>query len=209
MNTSTRTTTSTTASTTASTALRLLIAVPLAAGAIALGGGVAQAETPGVEPGPGPVIVLPGDDEPRPEGPGDIANPEEDPRPEGPGDITNPDEEDEPGPQVPGDKDGPNPGEGEEPEDGPVDVPADVPADEPKDDLDVANGGGLHPLDGRTDGAESVDSADVPVPNRIDAGAGPAADEPGTGLAWVLAGGGLLTAAGSVLARRRLAGVMR
>ncbi|MCX6398592.1 MAG: hypothetical protein NTX33_01510 [Propionibacteriales bacterium] len=192
--------------TTTRTALRLLIATPLAASALVIGGyaGVAQAETPAFDPTPGVIIAQPGDDEdprpqgpgtislpeddedPRPEGPGDISNPEDDddPRPEGPGDITNPEDGDDP--EVPDDKDGPNPGD--EPEDVPADeVPGeDVPADKDESDKDV-----------------QVD-AEVQVPNRIDAGAG-AGEEEGSGLAWLLAGGGAIAAAGSVLARQRVA----
>lgn len=194
--------------TTTRTALRLLIATPLAASALAIGGfaGAAHAETPGFDPNPGPVIVQPHDDEdPRPEGPGDIANPEDDdPRPEGPGDITNPEDEDEPGPQIPGDKDGPNPGDddpqipGDKDGPNPGDEPEDVPADEvPGEDV---------PADKNDKGGKSVKDAPaeqsdaVVVPTRIDAGAGPVEDE-GSGLVWLLVGGGAV-AAGSVLARK-------
>ncbi|WP_182379203.1 hypothetical protein [Nocardioides sp. WS12] len=196
--------------TTTRTALRLLIATPLAASALAIGGfaGAAHAETPGFDPNPGPVIVQPHDDEdPRPEGPGDIALPEddEDPRPEGPGDITNPEDEDEP--EVPDDKDGPNPGD-DEPEvpgdkDGPNpgDEPEDVPADEvpgedvPADKKDKGNKGG------KKDSVVEEGDA-VVVPTRIDAGAGPVEEE-GSGLTWLIVGGGAVAAAGSVLARKR------
>jgi hypothetical protein len=209
--------------TTTRTALRLLVATPLAAGAIAFGGGVAHADG-GFEPD-GPIVIAqpdgngpkgpgeianpepapqPDPPAPKPQGPGDIAQPEgegEDPQPHGPGDFTNPEGDDDPQPHGPGDLTSP---EGDDDPQGPDDLaipePGDQPEDEPADkgnkgdeDLDVANGGGLV-------------AADVPVPNRIDAGAGSATtDEEGNGLVWLLAGGGAVTAAGSVLARQRLA----
>lgn len=219
--------------TTTRTALRLLIATPLAASAIALGGGVAQADG-GFEPN-GPVVIAqpdqpkgPGDiaiptptpqpdpPAPEPQGPGDIAQPDKgddpqpnpqgpddkgpngggqdpEPNPEGPGDITNPDDGDDPKPEGPDDL--ANPEEGDDP-----DQPEDNPAEDADldtdfgDGLDVANGGGL-----------IAGTSDVEVPNRIDAGA--ASEEQGSDmtLVWMLAGGGVVTAAGSVLARQRLA----
>lgn len=192
--------------TTTRTALRLLIATPLAASALAIGGFAGAAHADGFEPGPAVIVAVPGDD-PRPEGPGDITLPEddEDPRPEGPGDITNPEDEDEPGPQIPGDKDGPNPGDddpqipGDKDGPNPGDEPEDVPADEvpgedvPADKNDQGNKGG------KKDVAES-DA--VVVPTRIDAGAGPVEEE-GSGLTWLIVGGGAVAAAGSVLARKR------
>ncbi len=207
------------------TALRLLVATPIAVSAIAFGSGVAHAD--GFEPN-GPIVIAnpegpkgPGDianpepepqpDPPAPEpqgpgdianpeddgpkGPGDIANPEDDPKPEGPGDITNP-EDDDPKPEGPDDLANPEPGD--EPEDKPADKGG---KDEGKDDkdVDVVNTGGLVP--------DYDDAADVSVPTRIDAGAAASAteDEQGLQLMWVLAGGGVVTAAGAAFARQRLA----
>ncbi|MFW6866873.1 hypothetical protein ACOACQ_05755 [Nocardioides sp. CPCC 206347] len=215
--------------TTTRTALRLLIATPLAASAIAFGGFAGTAHADGFEPGPviivqphddedpkpeGPAeIAVPKDDEdPKPQGPGDIAIPKDDndPKPQGPGDITNPEDNDDPKPHGPGDltngeddNDPEGPGDltnGEDDNDpeGPDDLtngepgdkPEDVPADEvPADKAPAA-------------GNDVSDADDVQVPNRIDAGAG--SDDEGMNLAWVLAGGGVLTAAGSVLARRKM-----
>ncbi|KRC53842.1 MULTISPECIES: hypothetical protein [unclassified Nocardioides] len=221
--------------TTTRTALRLLIATPLAASAIAFGGGVAHAD---VNPN-GPVVIAQPD---APKGPGDIANPTPTPQPDppapqpqGPGDIAQPDKGDDPkpqpNPQGPGDIKNPNgggdpepnphgpgditnPEDGDDPKpDGPDDITnpvdgdkPDQPEDNPAEDadldtdfgdgVDVANGGGL-----------IADTSDVEVPSRIDAGAASAdtQDEQGMSLVWVLAGGGVVTAAGSVLARQRLA----
>ncbi|KRB78361.1 hypothetical protein ASE01_03550 [Nocardioides sp. Root190] len=188
------------------TALRLIIATPLAASAIALGGftDLAHAETPGFEPDTGGTIAVPGDDEdPRPEGPGDIGIPEddEDPQPDGPGDIGIPEDDEDPQPDGPDDLAIPEPG------DGPEDVPGDdVPADKggdkgdkgDKSDKGGKNGGNAGDVNG---------ILDVQVPNRIDAGVGPvaSADEQELTLTWVLAGGGLVVAAGSLLARQRVA----
>lgn len=155
--------------TTTRTALRLLIATPLAASAIAFGGFAGTAHADGFEPGPIIIAQPHDDDDPKPQGPGDITNPEDndDPKPEGPDDLTNPE---------PGDK--------------PEDVPGD---DVPADQNDT------------TDEVAGVE--DVQLPNRIDAGAG--SDDEGLSLAWVLAGGGVVTAAGSLLARRRMGGATR
>lgn len=206
------------------TALRLLVATPIAISAVAFGGGVAHAD--GFDPD-GPIVIANPDG---PKGPGDIANPDPEPQPdppapepEGPGDFEQPQPGDEPDPEVPDDKDGPNgddepgphgPGDITNPEDGGPDGPGDIanpePGDKPEDkpadkggkgdkgnkgdkDVDVANGGGLI-------------AADVPVPSRIDAGAVSATeDEQGMELMWVLAGGGVVTAAGAAFARQRLA----
>lgn len=208
--------------TTTRTALRLLVATPIAVSAIAFGSGVAHAD--GFEPN-GPIVIAnPDDDGPKgpgdianpepepqpdppapepqgpgdianpeddgPKGPGDIANPEDDPKPEGPGDITNP-EDDDPKPEGPDDLAIPEPG------DQPEDKPADKGGKDDKD-VDVVNTGGLVP--------DYDDAADVPVPTRIDAGAASATeDEGGLQLMWVLAGGGVVTAAGAAFARQRLA----
>ncbi len=215
----------TTANRTARTALRLLVATPIAVSAIAFGGGVAHAD--GFEPD-GPIVIAnpdgpkgpgdianpepepqpdppapepqgPGDianpDDDGPKGPGDIANPEDDPKPEGPGDITNPEDDDDPKPEGPDDLANPEPGD--EPEDKPADKGG---KDEGKGDkdVDVVNTGGLVP--------DYSDAADVPVPSRIDAGAASATEEEqGLQLMWVLAGGGVVTAAGAAFARQRLA----
>jgi hypothetical protein len=200
--------------TTTRTALRVLIATPLAASAIAFGGFAGTAHADGFEPGPviiaqphddedpkpeGPAeIAIPKDDEdPKPQGPGDIAIPKDDndPKPQGPGDITNPEDNDDPKPHGPGDLTN---GEDDNDPEGPDDLtngepgnkPEDVPADEvPADKAPAA-------------GNDGSDADDVQVPNRIDAGAG--SDDEGMNLAWVLAGGGLVTAAGSLLVRRRM-----
>lgn len=198
--------------TTTRTTLRLLIATPLAAAALAVGAGVAQAETPAFDPMPGPVIVLPGDDDPRPEGPGEITNPEgeDEPGPQIPGDKDGPNPGDD-DPQIPGDKDGPKPGDddpqipgdkdGPNPGDGPEEVPGDEPEDEPKGDSEVPSG---------KDVDQVKDAAHIEVPSRIDAGAAatPTQDQD-LGLAGVLAGGGLLIAAGAVVARQRMTGATR
>ncbi len=126
----------------------------------------------------GPVIVLPppsGD----PQGPV-IANPTpdgDDPvHPTGPGDLTAP----QPCPTH-GDCGGTDGG----------DEPADQPADQP----DADNGGGLHP-------AGEVGS--IAVPTRIDAGVAAPAHEQGNrlDLAFLLAGGALVTASGAAFAAR-------
>jgi len=212
--------------TTTRTALRLLVATPIAVSAIAFGSGVAHAD--GFDPD-GPIVIANPDG---PKGPGDIANPEPEPQPDppapepqGPGDLEQPQPGDDPNPEVPDDKDGPHGGEDPEPgpdgpgditnpEDGGPDGPGDIanpePGDEPEDkpadkgdkggkndkgdkDVDVINTGGLI-------------AADVPVPSRIDAGAASATEEEqGMELMWVLAGGGVVTAAGAAFARQRLA----
>lgn len=212
--------------TTTRTALRLLVAAPIAASAIAFGAGVAQAD--GFEPN-GPIVIAnpdgpkgPGDianpepepqpdpPAPEPQGPGDIALPDDGDGPKGPGDITNP--EDDPKPDGPGDITNPEGGDDPtgpddiaipEPGDQPEDVPADKggkggKGDQGKDgkgdkDLDVVNTGGLI-------------ADEVPVPSRIDAGAASTTEgEQGMELMWVLAGGGVVTAAGAAFARQRLA----
>lgn len=214
--------------TTTRTALRLLVATPLAASAIAFGAGVAQAD--GFDPD-GPIIIA----NPEQEGPGDIANPEPEPQPDppapeddGPGDKGAPNGggDPEPNPEVPDDKGAPNGGDPEPIPDGPDDItnpddggpdgpddftnpePGDEPEDKPADkgdkggkgdkgkgdkDVDVVNTGGLI-------------AEEVPVPTRIDAGAASATEEEqGLELMWVLAGGGVVTAAGAAFARQRLA----
>lgn len=209
--------------TTTRTALRLLLASPLAAGAIVLGGFAGTAHADGVEPGPiviaqpeddgpqGPGEIALPDSEPQPDpapepdkGPGEITNPEDDgdPKPHGPGGFTNPEDDDEPGPQIPGDKNGPSPSDddpqipgdknGPKPGDEPGDEPKDQPKDEPKDEP-VADGDDVDQVAGTTE-----------VPNRIDAGAGPVDDEGDGTLAWVLVGGGVLTAAGAAAAAQRM-----
>lgn len=204
------------------TAVRMIIATPLALGAVGVGAGIAQADNPPA-PGPGLVIVNPipepePEPQPVPEGPGDIKapghvdpepHPQPNPVPDGPGEITNGGGHGDPEPE-PGPLDGPDDftdGDGgDEPRpddftngdggDGGEDTPEETPADEgdtpekPSDDLDVANGGPLTPID-------------YDVPNRIDAGEGSA--DGSMELAWVLAGGGVVTAAGAFAARRRLA----
>ncbi|HWJ09209.1 MAG TPA: hypothetical protein VNS46_07515 [Nocardioides sp.] len=181
----------TTTTTTARTALRLLVATPIAVSAIAFGSGVAHADG-GFEPN-GPIVIAQPDED-GPKGPGDIANPEPSPepdpapKPQGPGDIANPEGDDDPKPEGPDDLAIPEPG----------DKPEDEPADVPAKDVDVHNSGDVDQVDGVTE--------DVPVPTRIDAGAGSTTeDEQGMELMWVLVGGGVVTAAGSVLARQRLA----
>ncbi|NYI45695.1 hypothetical protein BJ993_002775 [Nocardioides aromaticivorans] len=214
---------------TARTALRLLVATPIAVSAVAFGAGVAHAD--GFDPD-GPIVIANPDG---PKGPGDIANPEPEPQPDppapepqGPGDFEQPQPGDDPNPNGPDDKDGPNgeedpepnphgPGDIANPEDGGPDGPGDIanpePGDEPEDepadkggkggddkgdkgdkeDLDVFNSGGLI-------------ADEVPVPTRIDAGAvSTTEDDQGLELMWVLAGGGVVTAAGAAFARQRLA----
>ncbi|GAA4807836.1 hypothetical protein ACFQ0K_02420 [Nocardioides caeni] len=206
------------------TAVRMIIATPLAIGAIGVGAGVAQAES--ITPGPGLVIVNPTPDpepqpNPLPQGPGEIKDngpvdpephPNPNPQPEGPGDIKDHDPVDpepHPNPQPDGpdeitDGDGgeePRPddftdGDGGQPEETPEETPEDTPADE-----QVANGGGLEPTD-EAGGSGEVEAVSYEVPNRIDAGAG--AEDGSMELAWLLAGGGIVTAAGAFAARRRL-----
>ncbi|WP_408896890.1 hypothetical protein ACJ5H2_18420 [Nocardioides sp. R1-1] len=196
--------------TTTRTALRVLVATPLAAAALTVGGVaglVGAAHADGEPAGPGTIVLPLPDGDPQPEGPGEITHPEpgDDPQPDGPGDITNPDDGDEPGPQIPGDKDGPNQGDGPRPE-GPGDIAIPDPQDKPDTPEENGGNGGHGDKDGKGDTDASVDqprvaSADVPVPTRIDAGAGA---EEGLQLAWLLAGGGAVTAVGSALAGRRL-----
>ncbi|MFC5731044.1 MULTISPECIES: hypothetical protein [Nocardioides] len=184
------------------TAVRLLIAAPLAASAIAVGGGLAHADDnmdfqvrPGVvDPKPtGPTDIANPEPGPvDPTGPGDIKNPEPDEEPERPDDITNPEPDEEP--EVPDDITNPEPDE--EPE-----VPDDLTNPEPGDDPGDDNPGDDNQ---DTPGVDVEGTADVPVPSRIDAGAGASQDER-IDLAWVLAGGGLVMAAGSLLARQRIA----
>lgn len=166
----------------------LIVALPLAAGALAMTPGVAQAD--------GPVIVLPppGGD---PQGPV-IANPTpgHDPvNPTGPGDLTAP----QPCPThgVCGNG-GNGGGSGETGGNG------------------GGNGGqghqshhgqhGQHGSDSNpgTQGADHKVSA-IALPTRIDAGLAPAAHEEHADLelAWVLASGALVTATGATLAARR------
>lgn len=209
------------------TALRLLVATPIAVSAIAFGSATAHAD--GIPAGPGVIVAPPpsGDPtpdgpgeivlpepkpEPKPQGPGDIANPEPkpDPKPHGPGDITNPDDGEDPKPHGPDDLAQPEDGDDPkphgpddlavpDPQEGPEDKPA-QPGSEPgpQDDAPVQEA----PV------VEVAEQGAVDVPTRIDAGAGAALaadEEQGVDLMWVLAGGGVLTAAGSVLARQRLA----
>ncbi|TWH01938.1 hypothetical protein L615_001400000010 [Nocardioides sp. J9] len=167
--------------TTARTALRLLVATPIAAAAIAVGGGVAHAD--GFEPGP-IVVAIPGDGEPtgpggftnpepepkpdpKPEGPGGFTNPEPgpkpDPKPEGPGGFTNPEPGPKPDPKpegpgeiTAGEDDGPRPDGPDDlahPEEGdqPEDQPQDQPGDEPADEPTAEDGGKGERPDGRTD----------------------------------------------------------
>jgi len=161
------------------TAFRILVATPLAAAALTVGGfaGLAGAAHADGEPaGPG-TIVLP---------------------------LPDPDPHPQPGPQIPGDKDGPNPGDGPRPE-GPGEIAIPDPQDKPGKP-DKPGQKGTHGEKPQRDAGPTVEvrAADVPVPTRIDAGAG-AAPADGLELGWLLAGGGLVTAAGSALAGRRLA----
>lgn len=174
------------------TALRVLLATPLAAAALTVGGvaggvaGVAHADGEPTDPGT-IVLPLPGGD------------PEPQPHPHGPGDKDGPNPTDDQG-----DKDGPNQDDDPRPEGpgefaapGPVDQP-DVPGDGSQDD--TVDEKKHH---GKADQPRvAAASADVPVPTRIDAGEGSAQEE-GLQLAWLLVGGGAVTAAGSVLAGRR------
>jgi len=101
-------------------------------------------------------------------------------------DIAQPDPgpDPDPGPQIPGDKDGPNdPGP-----DGPGDIgiPDDVGDDDGDDD------------DGDRDDDDGDDGG-VRRPTRVDAGD---PSETGMNLAWLLIGGGAVTAAGGFTARK-------
>jgi len=163
---------------------RTLMAAPLAAAALAFGAGPALADP----------VELPNLD---------IAQPE-DPEPE-------------PGPQDgPDDKDGPNPDDGPGPQDGPDDLDGPKPADEPgpldgpddlanpDDDDSDDDDGDNDDEDGDDDDGDSDKDDDgdgVRRPTRVDAG-GPS--DNGMSLAWVLAGGAVVSAAGSFAARKRL-----
>lgn len=184
------------------TALRLLVATPIAVGAIAFGSATAHAD--GIPAGPGVIVAPPPSGDPTPDGPGEIANPEPkpEPKPQGPGDIANPEPKPDPHPHGPGDIALPDPQDKPgQPEDQPEEQdqpagPKHHPADAPEPKAPVAE----------PKVVEVADQADVDVPSRIDAGAGSARaadDEDGAELAWLLAGGGALTAAGAVLARQR------
>ncbi|MEV5003552.1 hypothetical protein [Nocardioides sp. LML1-1-1.1] len=198
------------------TALRLLLATPIAVGAIAFGGATAHAD--GIPAGPGVIVAPPPSGDPTPHGPGEIALPEPkpDPKPQGPGDITNPEPKPDPDPHGPGDITNPDPKPDPKPH-GPGDLaipdPQDKPDDEPAEPGDAPKPGpkGGHqttPVDDEPAVEVANKTGAIDVPSRIDAGAGSAVavdDEQGLDLMWLLAGGGALTAAGSVLARQRLA----
>ncbi len=211
------------------TALRLLVATPIAVSAIAFGSGTAHAD--GIPAGPGVIVAPPPSGDPTPDGPGEIVLPEPkpEPKPQGPDDLEQPEPEPKPDPKPQGPGDITNPDDGEDPKPhGPDDIAHPEDGDDPKpqgpDDLAIPE-----PQDGPEDkpaqpGSKPGPQADAPVqeapvvevaaqdavdvPSRIDAGAGSALaaeEEQGVDLMWVLAGGGVLTAAGSVLARQRLA----
>ncbi|HKY58992.1 MAG TPA: hypothetical protein VJL80_13205 [Aeromicrobium sp.] len=163
------------------TTTRTLIAIPLAAAALSAGTTTAMAQPAGPvladldisQPEPEP------DPHPQPgpqDGPDDKdgPNPDDDPGPDGPDDKIGP--AGDPGPDGPDDLDGPNPGDGD-------------------DDDDGDNDDG----DSDSDDSDDDDSDDkVRRPSRVDAGA---TDE-GLSLAWLLASGAVVTAAGGFTARR-------
>jgi hypothetical protein len=158
------------------TTTRTLMAVPLAVAALSAGTAPATAETP--EYVSNLDIVQP---DPEPE-------PEPDPIPDGPADKVGPagDPDPDPDPQDgPDDKDGPNNDPGP---DGPDDF--DGPNHDDDDDGDND--------DGDNDDGDNDDN-DVKRPTRVDAGT--ATDE-GLSIAWVLASGAVITAAGGFTARR-------
>lgn len=203
------------------TALRLLVATPIAVGAIAFGGATAHAD--GIPAGPGVIVAPPPSGDPTPDGPGEIVLPEPkpEPKPQGPGDIANPEPKPDPHPDGPGDITNPEPKPDPHPH-GPGDIALPAPQDKPgqpedqPEEQDQPAGPEHQPADGPKPAApvaepkvvEVAGQADVDVPSRIDAGAGSARaadDEQGLDLMWLLAGGGALTAGGAVLARQRLA----
>ena len=102
----------------------------------------------------------------------DIAQPAPQPDPD-------PQPEPDPGPQVPDDKDGPNDDPGPH-------GPGDLGIPDDKDDDD-------------DDGDDHDNGGDVRRPTRVDAGA---PSENGMNLAWLLVGGGAVTAAGGFTARK-------
>ena len=169
----------------------LIVALPLAAAAVTMAPAAALASD-------GPIIVQPSD--PGPHGPGDITNPEPGPvDPTGPGDLTAP----TPGPSHPN---------------GPGDLTAPQPC--PTHGVKCGgngggtNGGGTNGGDGSgTDGggqgtgkqAHTVGS--IALPTRVDAGvaSAPSTGDTGLELAWLLAGGAVVTASGAASAAGRKA----
>ena len=180
----------------------LIIAAPLAAGALTLAPAAAMASEPGPvivlppaqpDPQPNDQILAPAPQPTDPKGPQDKAPAPKPSKPKGPGDLAP-----APKPQGPGDL-GPAP----KPHDpkGPGDITNPKPCpthgvdctdgDEPTGGDDGGNGG-----QGSTDPVDSV-----AVPTRIDAGL--AADEQdGFELTWLLVGGAVVTATGAGFAAR-------
>lgn len=163
----------------------LALAAPLATVAISLGATPALAD-----PGDPDVLTQPtghGDPEPKPVIDDKAPLPDDPDQPDVPDDKDGPNNDGDPEPDPgdgPDDKAGPNPGDGPDDKDGPK--PGDTDEKEPGD---------------KGDDNSSADA--IITPTRIDAGAG-ARDE-GMELAWLLAGGALVTASGAAYAVRRRA----
>ncbi len=176
-----------------STIRHLFVAAPLATAAIAFAPAAAMAA------GPDPVVVIPSDTG-HPQGPTDIAAPKPGPvGPKGPGDLDGP-KPGPVGPKGPGDLDGPKPGPvGPK---GPGDLSGPKPCPTHGADCSGGKGGkGGKGGDGPSD--QPGRDSEIPVPGRIDAGT--ASSEGGLELAWLLAGGAVVTASGTAFAARNLA----
>ena len=163
------------------TTTRTLIAIPLAAAALSAGTAAAMAQPAG------PIVsnldIAQPEPEPGPQdGPDDKDGPNNDPGPQdGPDDKDGP--AGDPGPDGPDDFDGPNNDDDDDDDD-----------DDEGDNDDNDNDDGD---DGDNDDGDDGDN-DVRRPTRVDAGAA----DGGLSLAWVLASGAVVTAAGGFTARR-------
>ncbi len=172
------------------TVRNLLIAAPLALGALTLTAAPALAAPVGPA---GPGFVQPeGDDPPQPPAPNPAIPP-------GPGDVTDvPDCNNPDDPCFPGPDD-----EDDEPELNPAIPPGPdgITSKPPCPTHGDCGGGGGGGDGGGTDEGGELGTGDIPVPTRIDTGAD--GDE-GLELSWVLAGGAVLTATAvaPLLARR-------
>ena len=191
----------------------LIVAIPLATAALTMTPVAAMATEPGpvivlppAQPDPKPLDLANPTPEPtNPDGPDDIAPAPKPTKPKGPGDLAPAPKPDKP--KGPGDLANPTP-EPTNP-DGPGDLTAPEPCpthgidctDGGKDGSDDADGGGTDEVATPT---VSHDVSGVEVPSRVHAGLVDVADQSdGSDLAWLLAGGALVTASGVAFVVRR------
>ena len=170
------------------TTTRTLIAIPLAAAALSAGATTAMAQPAG------PVLSDLDISQPEPQ-----PDPHPQPGPQdGPDDKDGPNPDDDPGPDGPDDKIGPA---GEPGPDGPDDLDSPDFDDDDGDNDDGDNDDGDDD-DGDNDDGDNDDGDDddndVRRPTRVDAGG----SEGDLSVAWLLASGAVVTAAGGFTARR-------